>query len=102
MRDRFSIPMTDEQVVSLSYYKPKEKSSEMQFMRQRRDALGGSFPQRRGQSKPLVVPELSAFQAQLEGSGDREISSTMAYVRILSTLLKDKEIGKRVVPIVGG
>ena len=100
MRDRFSIPMSDEQTTSLSYYKPEESSPEMQFMRQRREALGGGFPQRRGQAESLTVPELSAFKAQLDGSGDREVSSTMAYVRILSTLLKDKNIGKRVVPIV--
>ncbi len=72
----------------------------MQYLRERRAALGGSLPARRRTAETLAVPELSAFQSQLDGSGEREISTTMAFVRVLATLLRDKQIGKRVVPIV--
>jgi pyruvate dehydrogenase E1 component len=99
-RDRFELPLTDEQVRAAEYYKPPADSPEMQYLHERRDALGGSLPARRRTAEPLQVPELSAFQSQLDGSGDREISTTMAFVRVLATLLRDKQLGKRVVPIV--
>jgi pyruvate dehydrogenase E1 component len=99
-RDRFDIPLTDEQVANLEFIKLPDDSPEMQYLRARREALGGYLPQRRRKSKPLPVPELSAFDAQLQSTGDREISTTMAFVRILNTLLRDKDIGKFVVPIV--
>ncbi len=99
-RDRFELEITDEQVRNLSFYKPPEGSPEAEFIRERRAALGGSLPQRRRKADPLPTPELSAFQSQLEGTGDREISTTMLFVRILSTLLRDKQLGKHVVPIV--
>ncbi len=99
-RDRFELPLTDEQVRAAEYYKPPEDSPEMQYLRERRAALGGSLPTRRRTAEPLQVPELSAFQSQLDGSGDREVSTTMAFVRVLATLLRDKQLGKRVVPIV--
>jgi pyruvate dehydrogenase E1 component len=72
----------------------------MVYLRERREALGGSLPQRRTEAPPLPVPELSAFKAQLQGTGEREISTTMAFVRILSTLIRDKQLGPHVVPIV--
>jgi pyruvate dehydrogenase E1 component len=72
----------------------------MEFIRERRAALGGSLPARRTKAQPLPVPELSAFQAQLDGSGERENSTTMAFVRVLSTILRDKQLGRHVVPIV--
>src|SRR5689334_11156745 len=99
-RDRFELELTDEQVSNLSFYKPPDHSPEMEFIRERRAALGGSLPRRRMKAESLPVPELSAFQAQLDGSGDRENSTTMAFVRVLSTILRDKQLGKHVVPIV--
>jgi pyruvate dehydrogenase E1 component len=99
-RDRFELPLTDEQVRAAEYYKPPADSPEMQYLNERRAALGGSLPARRRTAEPLQVPELSAFQSQLDGSGEREISTTMAFVRVLATLLRDKQLGKRVVPIV--
>jgi pyruvate dehydrogenase E1 component len=99
-RDRFELPLTDEQVRAAEYYKPAENSREMQYLRERRAELGGSLPVRRRQSKPLEVPELEAFKNQLEGTGDREISTTMAFVRVLAALLRDKQIGRHIVPII--
>jgi pyruvate dehydrogenase E1 component len=99
-RDRFNIPISDEDIARLPFTKPADISDEMQYMRARRVSLGGFLPQRRNDAKPLVVPELETFNALLEGSGEREISTTMAFVRILTQLLKDKNIGKNIVPIV--
>ena len=99
-RDRFELPLTDEQVRAAEYYKPPEGSAEMQYLASCRAALGGSLPARRRTAAPLPVPELDAFKSQLEGSGDREISTTMAFVRVLATLLRDKQLGPRIVPIV--
>ncbi|MSQ00127.1 MAG: pyruvate dehydrogenase (acetyl-transferring), homodimeric type [Methylotenera sp.] len=99
-RDRFDLPITDEQVERLSFYKPAADSPEMQYMAERRVAMGGSVPARRRKGNELVVPELSAFENMLVSTGEREISTTMAFVRILSTLVRDKQIGKFVVPIV--
>jgi pyruvate dehydrogenase E1 component len=99
-RDRFELPLTDEQVREHAYYKPADDSPEMQLLRERRAALGGSLPARRTKADSLPVPDLSVFKGQIEGSGDREISTTMAFVRILAALVRDKEIGRRVVPIV--
>ncbi|MGB7403250.1 MAG: pyruvate dehydrogenase (acetyl-transferring), homodimeric type [Arcobacter sp.] len=100
-RDRFDIPVTDEEIEKLPYYLPPEDSEEMKYIKEKRAALGGFVPQRREAfTEKLVIPELSAFDAILQGSGDREISTTMAFVRVLNTLVKDKQIGKRIVPIV--
>jgi pyruvate dehydrogenase E1 component len=99
-RDRFELPLTDEQVEGYEYYRPPDDSPEMKLLRERRAALGGSLPARRTKADSLTVPELSVFKGQIEGSGDREISTTMAFVRILAALVRDKEIGRRVVPIV--
>jgi pyruvate dehydrogenase E1 component len=99
-RDRFELPLTDEQVRAAEYYKPAEDSPEMQYLRERRAALGGSLPVRRTSAEPLEAPGLDAFKGQLEGTGDREISTTMAFVRVLAALLRDKKIGSRIVPIV--
>ena len=101
-RDRFDIPVTDEQIESgdLPYLAFAPDSEEYKYLHARREALGGYLPQRHPTQEVLEVPELSAFDAQLKSSGDREFSTTMAFVRILSTLLKDKKIGKRIVPIV--
>ncbi|MEE9330781.1 MAG: pyruvate dehydrogenase (acetyl-transferring), homodimeric type [Methylophilaceae bacterium] len=99
-RDRFDLPLTDEQVENLSYYKPAEDSPEMKYMTERSAAMGGHLPKRRQKGNELTVPKLSALDSMLKATGDREISTTMAFVRILSTLLRDKEIGKFIVPIV--
>jgi pyruvate dehydrogenase E1 component len=100
-RDRFALPITDEQMEGdkIPFFKPAEDSVEMRYLRERTAALG-SVPQRRRRSASLTVPELSAFDAQLASTGDRAISTTMAFVRILNTIARDKEIGGRVVPIV--
>ena len=99
-RDRFKIPVPDDQVDKAPYYRPADDSPEIKYIRERRQALGGYLPQRRPKAEPLQVPDLSAFDAQLKSSGDREFSTTMAFVRILTTLVRDKQIGKHVVPIV--
>lgn len=98
-RDRFKLPLTDAQVESLSYYVPAKDSAEMQYMQARRQALGGYLPAREAPSAPLAVPALTAYEAVLQGSGDRTMSTTMSFGRILNVILKDKTIGPRVVPI---
>jgi pyruvate dehydrogenase E1 component len=99
-RDRFELPLTDDQVRAAEYYKPPEGSPEMEYLRSRREALGGSLPARRRKADPLPVPPLSEFSSQLEGTGEREISTTMAFVRVLAALLRDKKIARHIVPIV--
>jgi pyruvate dehydrogenase E1 component len=101
-RDRFAIvDLTDEQIPQLPFLPLKEGSPEKAYLQERRTALGGTLPSRRARSsETLAVPELSAFDAQLKPTGGRTISTTMAFVRILTTLLRDKQVGKRVVPIV--
>ncbi|HYC25071.1 MAG TPA: pyruvate dehydrogenase (acetyl-transferring), homodimeric type, partial [Roseiarcus sp.] len=100
-RDRFNIPISDEEVAKVPFLKLPEKGEAMKYLRDRRAALGGYLPTRRRKSEPLVIPELSAFDALLKATGEgREISTTMAFVRILTTLLRDKNIGPRIVPIV--
>jgi pyruvate dehydrogenase E1 component len=99
-RDRFNIPVADEDLSGLPFRKPDETSDEARYLGEKRAALGGFLPQRRRTAPPLVVPPLEAFAGLLEGSGEREISTTMAFVRLLSVLLKDKNIGRNIVPIV--
>ncbi len=99
-RDRFNIPVSDEDITSVPFRKPEEGSEEARYLRAKREALGGYLPARHIQAPPLELPPLDAFQPVLEGTGDREISTTMAFVRVLTILLKDKSIGKYVVPIV--
>ena len=101
MRDRFNIPIADDKLGELPFYKPAPDSPEMKYLLERRAALGGFLPQRRRQAfHPLPVPKLEIFEAQLKSSEGREISTTMAFVRILTTLLRDKILGKKIVPIV--
>ena len=100
-RDRFALPLTDEQLAELPFLRFEEGSEELAYLLQKRAALGGYLPSRRRKSsQTLAVPELTAFGGQLGGTPGREISTTMAFVRILNTLLRDKAIGSRVVPIV--
>jgi pyruvate dehydrogenase E1 component len=100
LRDRFNIPVADEDIAKLPFRKPAPDSEEMRYLQERRKALGGYLPQRTPSTMQLAVPPLAAFQSILEGTGEREISTTMAFVRILGVLLKDKNIGRHVVPIV--
>jgi len=99
-RARFKIPVTDQQLEKLEYIKPDSDSPEIKYLHSRRQHLGGYLPSRPNSSNKLKVPDLAAFSKMLESSGDREISTTMAFVRILSTLIRDKNIKDRVVPIV--
>jgi pyruvate dehydrogenase E1 component len=100
-RDRFNIPIKDEDLEAMPFYRFPEDSEEMKYMKERREKLGGFMPVRRPETdKELELPALKIFDAVLKGSGDREISTTMAFVRVLTALLKDKKIGQRIVPII--
>jgi pyruvate dehydrogenase E1 component len=99
-RDRFNLPIPDEALAEVPFYHPGENSPEVQYLRERRRALGGSLPLRRSRAKPLEVPEQDTFKVLLESSGEREISTTMAFVRILTALTRDKSLGRHVVPII--
>jgi pyruvate dehydrogenase E1 component len=97
--DRFQLSLSDQDIAELNLYKPKKDSAEMRYLQERRKQLGGYLPAREIISAPLIVPELAAFDSVLKGSDDRTMSSTMVLGRVLNILLKDKEIGKRIVPI---
>jgi len=99
-RDRFQIPVSDEDLPKLPFYRPADDSPEMKYLHARRAALGGYLPIRQRKAAALEMPPLSAFQAMLEATGEREISTTMAFVRLLTTLLRDKAIGRHIVPII--
>jgi len=99
-RNKFGIPISDEDIAEAPFYRPAEDSEEMEYLRSRRAALGGTVPERRVTAAPLVTPSLETFKELLQGSGDREIATTMAFVTMLATLLKDKNLGRNVVPIV--
>ncbi|MCU7932121.1 MAG: pyruvate dehydrogenase (acetyl-transferring), homodimeric type [Candidatus Thiodiazotropha sp. (ex Codakia rugifera)] len=99
-RDRFNIPISDDQIGAAPFYKPPADSPEMKYMHEHREGLGGFLPQRRTKLDPLQVPALDSFKALLEGSGEREQSTTMAFVRLLNMLVRDKKLGKQIVPIV--
>jgi pyruvate dehydrogenase E1 component len=99
-RDRFQIPVSDEALKDVPFVRLPADSPEMKYLAERRAALGGHLPARVRKSTPIAIPPLSAFAPQLKSTEGREISTTMAFVRILNTLLRDKEIGKRIVPIV--
>ncbi len=99
-RDKFRVPITDAQLEEVPYYKPADDSEEAKYLQQRREALGGYLPKRTFEPQALKTPELSAFSSITKGTGDREISTTMAFVRCLSLLLRDKNIKERIVPIL--
>jgi pyruvate dehydrogenase E1 component len=99
-RDRFNIPITDEEINDAPFYKPDEDSEEAKYLKERRSTLGGYFFAKRTPPPKLEIPDISIHKKLLEGSGEREISTTMAFVRILNALLKDKKISKHIVPIV--
>ncbi len=99
-RERFKIPITDQEYETLAFKRFADDSEEMKYLKARREALGGYLPQRRRKSASLPAPPLSTFDRLLQSSGEREISTTMAFVQMLGTLVRDKTIGKHVVPIV--
>jgi len=100
-RDRFNIPVSDDQLGDVvPYCKPEPHSAEFEYLMERRASLGGFLPRRRAKSKSLPVPSLETFKTQLDGTGEREASTTMAFVRMLTALTRDKQIGKHIVPIV--
>jgi pyruvate dehydrogenase E1 component len=99
-RDRFHIPVSDDDLARLPFRKPEEQTEESRYLRERRAALGGYLPARRREAPPLPLPPIETFSPLLEGTGERAISTTMAFVRLLTILLKDKNIGKNIVPIV--
>lgn len=99
-RDRFNIPINDADLENVPYYRPPEDGPELEYIRARRRELGGLIPTRVVSDERFKTPDLSTFKAQIEGTGNRQISTTMAFVRILATLLRDKEFNERIVPII--
>jgi len=99
-RDRFDIPLTDKQVRNIEFYKPDEKSEEIKYIKERRMKLGGNLPERSSFAKPIKKPAKDIFENMLNSSGEREMSTTMALVRMLTNLLRDKNIASRLVPII--
>jgi pyruvate dehydrogenase E1 component len=99
-RQRFDIPIAEEEIDEMAFCRPDKDSAEMQYLLGQREKLGGFLPSRRTESSALEVPALSYFDSVLRGLGDREISTTMAFVRLLNLLLKDAHLGKLLVPIV--
>ncbi len=99
-RDRFNIPIPDDQLAETPFYRPDEDSAEIHYLKERRAALGGPLPARKPDAPGLEIPGLDTWKALTDGSGGREVSTTMAFVRALTTLCRDKGIGRHVVPIV--
>lgn len=99
-RNRFNLPLTDEQATSLSFFKPDDDSAEMRYLHERRRALGGYMPSRPTTSTPLAVPDVNSYAGFAIAAEGKEMSTTMAFVRMLSGLLRDKQLGPRIVPIV--
>ncbi len=99
-RDRFNVPLTDEEAMKAPFYKFDPSSEEYKYLQERRRELGGPLPIRTNKSTPLDLPNISIFQELLDGTGDREISTTMAFVRLITILTKDKTVGKNIVPII--
>ncbi|MEO8444196.1 MAG: pyruvate dehydrogenase (acetyl-transferring), homodimeric type, partial [Gammaproteobacteria bacterium] len=99
-RDRFNIPISDADIEKIPYFRPAEDSEEIRYLKERRKQLGGYLPARKTTVGPLTVPGLDSFRSLLEGSGDRAASTTMVFVRILTSLVRDANIGRNIVPIV--
>ncbi|HVG65709.1 MAG TPA: pyruvate dehydrogenase (acetyl-transferring), homodimeric type, partial [Actinomycetota bacterium] len=99
-RDRFNVPLSDEDAKAAKFYRPRADSPEMRLLRESRERLGGSLPARRSEAPSMEVPPLQAFEALLKDTGERQISTTMAFVRALATVIRDKRVGPHVVPIV--
>jgi pyruvate dehydrogenase E1 component len=99
-RDRFNIPLSDEQLSGMPFFRPDDSSEEIRYLKERREELGGCLPRRVADAPALKVPDITAFDQQIGGSGERSISTTMALVRMLTSLVRDKGIGRHIVPIV--
>ncbi|KQT12595.1 alpha-ketoglutarate dehydrogenase [Ramlibacter sp. Leaf400] len=99
-RNRFNLPLSDQQATSLSFFRPAEDSAEMRYLHERRQALGGYLPRRESHAPALPIPALEAYAQFAVQAGGKEMSTTMAFVRLLGNLLKDRELGPRIVPIV--
>ena len=99
-RDRFNVELSDKEAVKAPFFKPKANSKEIKYLKQRREELGGYLPRRVVKNKKMNPPEIKIFQELLDGTGDRSISTTMAFVRLLTIICRDKEVGKYVVPII--
>lgn len=99
-RDRFNIPISDNEIAETPFYKPDENSPEMCYLRERRKELGGSLPARRQNTTPLKAPNLDTFALLLKSTEGREISTTMAFIRLLAILMRDKDLARYIVPIV--
>ncbi len=99
-RDRFDVPLTDEQVRNIEYYKPDQKSPEIKYIKERRLKLGGFIPERTTYAKPIKAPPKDIFENMKQSTGKKEMSTTMALVRMLTSLLRDKNVAPRLVPII--
>ena len=99
-RDRFDVPLTDEQVKNVEYYRPKDNSEEIKYLKERRLKLGGNIPERSTFAKPIKAPPEDIFDVMMKSTGDKEMSTTMALVRMLTNLLRDKNVASRLVPII--
>ncbi len=99
-RNRFNLPLTDEQATSLTFFRPDENSEELKYLKEQRNKLGGQLPKRYSECDQLKVPDIASYAAFAIKAESKEMSTTMAFVRMLGNLLKDKELGPRVVPIV--
>ena len=99
-RARFGVPIGDKEIEEAPFYRPPDDSPEMKYLRERRDALGGSLPSRTEKAPPLEIPSLETLAEFLKGSGDREVATIMAFVRLLSRLTRDEKLGKLIVPII--
>jgi Pyruvate dehydrogenase complex, dehydrogenase (E1) component len=101
-RDRFDVPLSDEEAITAPFFKPKPNSKEIKYIKERRNNLGGFTPSRVVSNKRMNPPKTEIFKELLEGTGEREISTTMAFVRLLTILCRDKNIGKNIVPLIPG
>ena len=99
-RDRFEVPLTDEQVKNIEFYKPDENSEEIKYLKERRRILGGFIPERSSFATPIKAPPEDIFESFMKSTGDKEMSTTMALVRMLTNLLRDKNVAPRLVPII--
>ena len=99
-RDRFDVPLTDDQVRNIEYYKPDQNSAEIKYIKERRLQLGGFIPERTTYAKPIKTPPKNIFDNMKESTGKKEMSTTMALVRMLTSLLRDKNVAPRLVPII--
>jgi len=99
-RNRFNLPLTDEQATSLTFFRPNETSEELKYLKEQRNKLGGQLPKRYSECEKLNIPDIASYASFALKAENKEMSTTMAFVRMLGNLLKDKELGPRVVPIV--